>query len=260
MHGKWWIDAGITFFDTVAALMGASSPWQSRARAKNGDCHQFVPRHIPGNKVLGRKRIGWLYPIFRGPRFHHGLLVRSSWRRKSWPAWRCILVALLALGVGCSWFQADIEPLTSKEWATVVGAHRGRLLVVNVWAGWCRSCLDLFPFVVDLSNHYEVERLQVLSLSIDNSNDLAVLQQAREFLRGQDADFPHYLLTHEITRALEGLGLESIPAVMIYDAEGRLRYRLQGDDDEIELTPADVQDAVESLMENPLKPTAPNQP
>ena len=162
--------------------------------------------------------------------------------------WRCFLAALLALGVGCSWFQADIEPLTSKEWATVVEAHRGRLLVVNVWAGWCRSCLDLFPSVVDLSKQYEPERLQVLSLSLDDSNDSAALEQAREFLNSQDADFPHYLLTHEITRALEGLGLESIPAVMIYDAEGRLRYRLQGDDDEIELTPADVQDAVESLI------------
>ena len=32
---------------------------------KNGDCHQFAPRHIPRNKVLSLKRIGWLYPIFR---------------------------------------------------------------------------------------------------------------------------------------------------------------------------------------------------
>ena len=37
---------------------------QSRARAKNGDCHQFAPRHGPRNKALTLKRIGWLYPIF----------------------------------------------------------------------------------------------------------------------------------------------------------------------------------------------------
>ena len=27
---------------------------------KNGDCHQFAPRHGPRNKALSLKRIGWL--------------------------------------------------------------------------------------------------------------------------------------------------------------------------------------------------------
>ena len=33
---------------------------------KNGDCHQFAPRHGPRKKVLSLKRIGWLYPFFHG--------------------------------------------------------------------------------------------------------------------------------------------------------------------------------------------------
>ena len=47
---------------------------KSRAGAKNGDCHQFAPRHDPRNKALSLKRIGWLYPIFRDLHFYHGLL------------------------------------------------------------------------------------------------------------------------------------------------------------------------------------------
>ena len=128
-------------------------------------------------------------------------------------------------------------------------AHKGRLLVVNVWASWCRSCLDVFPSVVDLSKQYERDQVHFLSLSIDGSNDSVALDQAQQFLDNQDADFPHYLLTHEITQALESLGLESIPAIMVYDAEGRLRHRFQGDDDEIEVSPADVRDAIESLLD-----------
>ncbi len=183
-------------------------------------------------------------------------LMRLSLRPNSWLEWRRILVASLVIAVCCSWFQADLEPLTSEEWATVVEAHKGRLLVVNVWASWCRSCVELFPSVVDLSNRYNPDRIQFLSLSIDDSNDSAALDQARQFLDNQDADFPHYLLTHEITQALESLGLESIPAVMVYDAEGRLRHRLQGDDDEIEVSPADLRDAIESLMEPARSPSS----
>ena len=183
-------------------------------------------------------------------------LTRLSLRPNSWLEWKRILVASLVIAVCCSWFQADLEPLSSEEWATVVEAHKGRLLVVNVWASWCRSCVELFPSVVDLSNRYNPDQIQFLSVSIDDSNDSTALEQAQRFLDNQDADFPHYLLTHEITQALESLGLESIPAVMVYDAEGRLRHRLQGDDDELEISTADLQGAIESLMEPAESPSS----
>ena len=38
------------------------------------------PHHGPGNKELHRKRIGWLYPVFRDVYFCHGLLARISHR------------------------------------------------------------------------------------------------------------------------------------------------------------------------------------
>ena len=183
-------------------------------------------------------------------------LMRLSLRPNSWLEWKRILVASLVIAVCCSWFQADLEPLTSKEWATVVEAHKGRLLVVNVWASWCRSCVELFPSVVDLSNRYNSDQIQFLSVSIDDSNDSTALEQAQRFLDNQDADFPHYLLARDITRALESLGLESIPAVMVYDAEGRLRHRLQGDDDELEISTADLQGAIESLIEPAESPSS----
>ena len=64
---------------------GLSARGKSRARAKNGDCHEFAPRHIPRNKVLSLKRIGWLYPIFRGLRFTTGCygVLRPSGSEKS---------------------------------------------------------------------------------------------------------------------------------------------------------------------------------
>ncbi len=75
-----------------------ASRGKSRARAKNGDCqdcHQFAPRQIPRNKVLGLKRVGWLYPIFRGLRFHHGLL-GPGFRHRPWAALLLLPALLLA--------------------------------------------------------------------------------------------------------------------------------------------------------------------
>ena len=50
---------------------------KSRVGVRNGDCHQFASGHNR-NKALGLKRIGWLYPIFRDPYFHHWLLSTRS--------------------------------------------------------------------------------------------------------------------------------------------------------------------------------------
>ena len=43
---------------------GLTARGKSRSGAKNGDCHQFAPRHGPRKRVRSLKRIGWLYPIF----------------------------------------------------------------------------------------------------------------------------------------------------------------------------------------------------
>ena len=51
---------------------------ENRTGEKNGDCHGLSPIRSPSwpskKKHLARKRIGWLYPIFRDVHFCHGLL------------------------------------------------------------------------------------------------------------------------------------------------------------------------------------------
>jgi hypothetical protein len=36
--------------------------------------------------------------------------------------------------------------------------------------------------------------------------------------------------------------------VLLYDATGKLRYELEGDDLDNEISPADIEDAIESLL------------
>ena len=70
------------------------------AGTKNGDCHQFAPRHGLRDIGLSLKRIGWLYPIFRKVYFYRGL--RGRRRRRRWviPPWAAALGALSFLGLG----------------------------------------------------------------------------------------------------------------------------------------------------------------
>ena len=56
------------------------SPWQKscrRGKWKNGDCHQFAPRHDPRNKALSLKRIGWLEAVKKSGTATSGLALTS---------------------------------------------------------------------------------------------------------------------------------------------------------------------------------------
>ena len=66
---------------------GPAARGKSHAGAENGDCHQFASHHDPRNKVLGLKRIGRPYPIFRDPSLSTAgcWCVCSFWRRSLQP-------------------------------------------------------------------------------------------------------------------------------------------------------------------------------
>ena len=52
---------------------------------------------------------------------------------------------------------------------------------------------------------------------------------------------------------MDRLLLPSLPTVLVYDAASQLRHKLSGDELNDEVSPADVEDAIESLI-GPLAP------
>ena len=172
-----------------------------------------------------------------------------SVRHFSAPTTGVARVALLALAVSCRRSAPELQPVAWVEWGQVLRSERGNVLVVNVWANWCRTCIELFPSLVEMSRQYEPQRVRFISLSLDDSNDKSACQRAQQFLEGQRADFAHYVSTGNFAATLANLEVDSVPVVLVYAADGQLRYRLVGDEPDNEISPADVRDAIDSLVD-----------
>ena len=166
-----------------------------------------------------------------------------------------VLLGLLTLSLqACGNRSPKLERISLSEWDQVLLSHEGQVLVVNVWASWCRNCVELFPSVVELQSEYEPAGTQFVSLCLDDVDGPEEVRAAEQFLANvfegkHGISSRHYALEEDFTEIMDRLSLPNLPAVLVYDSAGRLRHMLSVDDLNSELSPADIEDAIESLIE-----------
>ena len=138
--------------------------------------------------------------------------------------------------------------VTYTEWEKIRLDYLPSIVVVDMWATWCSSCIERFPEMVKLHHKYKDNSIEFVSLNLDDREDSVSLKFANKFLKNVNANFDHYHMNENLLYAFEQIDLIGIPAVLIYDAEGNEKYRLTGDNPNKQFTEADVESAIISLF------------
>ena len=114
----------------------------------------------------------------------------------------------------------------------LVESHRGKVVVMDAWSTWCEPCVREFPGLVKLHQEHGPEKLACISVSFDYDGigkpeefEADVLA----FLQKQQATFDNVLAAEEADVMYAKMKLPSIPAVFIYNAEGKLVKRFDGE-------------------------------
>ena len=144
--------------------------------------------------------------------------------------------------------EVSFEPIRFDQWLQQLRSMKGQVVVLDVWATWCAPCIERFPHMVQLYNRYKSRGVEFVSMSVDDHEDNAAVEEARQFVRRQNATFRNYLMDENIMQAFEKLGVQGIPAVILYDRAGRRRYDLNGNDPNHQATLKDLDDALATLV------------
>jgi thiol-disulfide isomerase/thioredoxin len=120
--------------------------------------------------------------------------------------------------------------------------------IVDVWATWCGPCKENFPHVVELHRKYAGKGLAVVSLSFDDPADAKHIAEAERFLTEKKAAFRNVLLDEEEGVGFERLNINTIPAVFIFDRDGKEVKRFTWDDPDHQFKYTDVEQAIETLL------------
>ena len=130
------------------------------------------------------------------------------------------IAALVLLGA-CA-HASPTRPLPPLNLPLVAGgtwsstSARGSVLVIDVWASWCKPCAKAFPKLdAFAAAHPDVK---VVAISIDE--DLAAASAFAATLRVPAV----HDATQSVTRA--PLGISRLPTLLIVDREGVVRRRI----------------------------------
>lgn len=94
-------------------------------------------------------------------------------------------------------------------------------LFINIWASWCKPCIDELPALNELKAHYRHADIKWVALNYGDS-----LETVRTFMTNTEIELPVLLdLTTQFTAQLPLTGL---PATFLADANGQVRYQLDG--------------------------------
>ena len=96
--------------------------------------------------------------------------------------------------------------------------YRGKVVILDFWATWCEPCKEEIPQFIALQNKYSERGLQILGISMDDSE-----APVRQFQERFKMNYPVAVGTPQLADQYGGvLGL---PITFVIDREGRIVSR-----------------------------------
>lgn len=123
------------------------------------------------------------------------------------------------------------ETLEGETWS--MQDHRGRIIVLNVWASWCAPCRAEAPILKKISEKYQALGVDFVGLNIRDSTIAA-----RAFEKNFGITYPSLVDTggELLLRFAGDLNPSAIPSTLLVDRQGRVAAAILGKVTEAMLT------------------------
>jgi len=119
---------------------------------------------------------------------------------------------------------------------------RGKVVLVNIWATWCTSCVDEMPSMEKLYQKLKEEDFEILAVSIDSLGETAVAP----FMKKYKLTFPALIDSAGAIRM--GYRTTGVPESFIIDKDGILVKKVIGS---IDWTQPEILHLFQRLIQKP---------
>ena len=120
-------------------------------------------------------------------------------------------------GVGNnSLLSVDGKEISSLE--STLNKHKGKLILIDLWATWCSPCREEMPFLRKLIQEYPEDKVVFLSISIERE-----IQTWQKYVIANTEVKNNYLVVNkDKSTFIKQYNINSIPRYMIIDKEGQI--------------------------------------
>ena len=150
--------------------------------------------------------------------------------------------------------RVELEAITYEDLLKQIAASDAKLTLVDGWASWCAPCKENFPHVTAMAKAYSDAGLDVIAMSFDAGTEVPALDknqiaEAEAFLKEQDLEeVQTYRLDHLQFDMFETFKIGTIPAVFLFDADGKEIARFTYDDPADQFTYDQVEAKVAEVL------------
>jgi thiol-disulfide isomerase/thioredoxin len=138
-------------------------------------------------------------------------------------------------------FGQPAPKLAVKEWINgppvTLAELKGRVVLLEFWATWCKPCEQMFPKLKALYENYASRGLVILALTRyflayggTEDSQAKELELIRDFVKKHGIEFPVGVSEDESTQT--AYGATALPIIALIDRQGLLRYFALATEDE----------------------------
>jgi thiol-disulfide isomerase/thioredoxin len=119
---------------------------------------------------------------------------------------------------GATTFAGGIELVDLNGESIDLSEHKGKAIILNIWATWCKPCIEEFPSMQTLQSELDPSEYVMLFASSEDLERIKKFKDKNEF----DLNFIRLLTSPE------SLGIYSLPITFIISREGELLLTQNG--------------------------------
>ncbi len=112
-----------------------------------------------------------------------------------------------------------LKDLDSNE--VSLAKFKGKVLIVDFWATWCKPCVEQMPTYVAIHSQYEPQGFAIIGISVDETVDVV-----RKFAEKHKINFPLLMADENIQQHYGNISV--IPTTFMIDKNGIVRYVYKG--------------------------------
>jgi thiol-disulfide isomerase/thioredoxin len=126
------------------------------------------------------------------------------------------------------------QDLDGKE--AKLSALRGKVVVLDIWATWCKPCRDMIPHEREMVERLKDKPFALISISVDEKKETL-----KEFLSNEKMPWTHWW-NGARAGVIEDWNIEYFPTIYVIDAKGVIRHK--------NLREQKLEDAVNELLKD----------
>lgn len=133
--------------------------------------------------------------------------------------WLCVALAAMTMGVIA---EPKLPRTNARDLNQRIQRLKGRVVVVNLWATWCKPCIEEMPDLVRFYRDYRARGVELIGVSLDDEETAD--QTVPPVLRRLRVNYPVLVVKQDLDQFADQFDAAwrgEVPRFYLYDRQSK---------------------------------------